>query len=63
MTRTLAVLIGAVAGLGLAGLAAAVAIPTLPAGWHSPPLLWGATALLVGGGVGAALKWSAPRKT
>ena len=36
--------------------------PTLPPEWHSRPMVWSATALLVGGSVAAALRWSAPRK-
>ena len=62
MKRPLAVLIGALAGLLLAGLVTAIAVPTLPPEWHSRPVVWSATALLVGGSVAAAVRWSAPRK-
>ena len=62
MGRTLGVLIGAAAGVLLAGITAGVLIPILPSEWRSEGLTWAGAALVVAASITAALVLSAPRR-
>ena len=62
MGRTMALGIGLVGGVLLAGIAVGILLPVLPHAWRSEGLVWGAAATLVALAVGAAYLVSRPRR-
>ena len=62
MRRTLSVVAGAIGGVLLAGIAAGIAVPALPASWRSEGLIWTLAGLVVAASIGAATVLSKPRR-
>jgi hypothetical protein len=60
--RAVALLIGLVGGVALAGIVMAVMIPLVPAAARSQGLVWAASAALVALCMGAAFLMSRPRR-
>jgi hypothetical protein len=60
--RTLALLVGLVGGVALAGIGMAILIPLIPAAARSQGLVWSASAALVALCVAAACLLSRPRR-
>jgi len=62
MGRMVALGIGLVGGVALAGIAVGILLPTLPHEWRSEGLVWGASVALVALCVAAAHLLSRPRR-
>lgn len=62
MRRTVGVVIGAAAGVLLAGIAAGILIPNLPSPWRSEGLTWAAAAIVIAASIGAAIVLTKPRR-
>ena len=62
MRRTLSVVAGAVAGVLIAGIAAGIAIPTLPGSWRSEGVVWTLAVLVVAASIAVATVLSRPRR-
>jgi len=60
--RTLAVSIGLICGLLLAGAAVGLLLPQLPPAWRSEPLVWAVSTVLVALCAGAAFVASRPSR-
>ena len=63
MLRLFALLVGLVAGLAGAGIAAGFVLPQLPPAVRSPLLVWTSTAVLIGAGVAVAFVMTRPRRS
>ena len=62
MGRTVALGIGLVGGVALAGIAVGILVPVLPHAWRSEALVWCVAAALVALCIAAAHQLSRPRR-
>ncbi len=62
MGRTVVMLGGLAGGVVAAGIVVGLLIPLAPAGWRTPPIVWGASVIVVALCVGAAYLLSRPSR-